>query len=99
MKRTATAEAAAPSKMVIVDSFTRLIFGDAGELGPEELRVVAALRAVEPDVAADEIAAIGQYLRALGVEEMIALVSRVQDCAAAYAAEEPGRHRARSRLR
>ncbi len=61
-----------------MDTFTRLIFGDGGDFNEAELQVIATLRAVEPDVAGDDLAAMGGYLRALGVAEMIALVARVK---------------------
>lgn len=79
MKRTEqSGDTASPSEMVIVDTFTRLIFGDAGGFSRSELQVIEALRVVEPDVATDNLGAMGDYLRALGVAEMIELVSRVQ---------------------
>ncbi|TXS89252.1 hypothetical protein FV139_20140 [Parahaliea maris] len=65
-------------EMIIVDTFTRLIFGDGGEYDVAELRVIEALREVEPDVATDDLYAMGEYLRALGVAEMVSLVARVQ---------------------
>jgi hypothetical protein len=72
-------EAGAPSsEMLIVDTFTRLIFAEEGDYSPGELQVIEALRAVEPDVASDDLPGMGEYLRALGVAEMIQLVSRVQ---------------------
>jgi hypothetical protein len=67
-----------PTEMEIVDTFTRLIFGDREAMSPQELLVVDALRSVEDDVACDDLAAMSVYLRALGVQEMISLVSRVR---------------------
>lgn len=67
-----------PNEMAIVDTFTRLIFADEGTYSAKELEVVAALRCVEPELAADDMLAMGEYLRALGVAEMMRLVSRVQ---------------------
>lgn len=75
--------ASEPSEMVIVDTFTRLIFGDGGDFSSGELQVIEALRYAEPDVAGDDLRAMGDYLRALGVAEMVELVSRVQHCSAA----------------
>ncbi|GAB3275094.1 hypothetical protein [Parahaliea aestuarii] len=73
------------SEIVIVDTFTRLIFGDdASVLSRAELGVIEALRRVEPDVAGDDLQAMGEFLRSLGVGEMIALVGRVQQCAAPF---------------
>ncbi len=73
-------------EMIIVDTFTRLIFGDGGEYCAAELRVIEALREVEPDVAADDLYAMGEYLRALGVAEMVELVARVQHSGVMFAA-------------
>lgn len=66
------------SKMAIVDTFTRLIFGDPGDFSAQEQAIIEALREVEPNVAPDDYRAMGDYLRALGVAEMIALVARVE---------------------
>ncbi|WP_116367177.1 hypothetical protein [Parahaliea mediterranea] len=73
------------SEIVIVDTFTRLIFGDDGSAySPAELGVIDTLRRVEPDVAEDDLQAMGEFLRALGVSEMISLVGRVQQCAGPF---------------
>ena len=74
----------APSEMEIVDAFTHVIFCGADELSPEEASILDTLCRV------DEVAAscssgdfpdgVGCYLRALGVKEMIQLVTRVRDC-------------------
>jgi hypothetical protein len=65
-------------EMAIVDTFTKLIFGaQAGFSASEEL-IIRALRAVDTSVAADSYREMGDYLRALGVAEMIQLVTRVQ---------------------
>lgn len=65
------------TEMVIVNAFTRLIFGD--ECTTErELLIVQALRAVDASVLRDTPQELGQYLRSLGVREMIQLVSRVR---------------------
>lgn len=73
-------------EMIIVDTFTRLIFGDGGEYTAAELRVIEALREVEPDVATDDLYAMGEYLRALGVAEMVGLVARVRHSGAMFPA-------------
>ncbi|MBN7795566.1 hypothetical protein [Parahaliea mediterranea] len=84
MKHSESGRAASgPSEMVIVDTFTRLIFGEGGDFSSAELEVIEALRYAEPDVAGDDLGAMGDYLRALGVAEMVELVSRVQHCSAA----------------
>jgi hypothetical protein len=77
--RSGEAGAGAPSsEMLIVDTFTRLIFAEVDDYSPGELQVIEALREVEPDLATDDLLGMGEYLRALGVAEMIELVSRVQ---------------------
>ena len=68
----------AVSEMAIVDTFTKLIFGEAACFSDVELFIVQALRTAEPNVALDGHREMGVYLRALGVNEMIKLVSLVQ---------------------
>lgn len=68
----------AVSEMAIVDAFTKLIFGEDARFSDVELLIVQALRATEPNVALDGHREMGVYLRALGVNEMIKLVSQVQ---------------------
>lgn len=65
------------SEMAIVDTFTRLIFGEEDYSSREDL-IIEALRLVDTNVALDSRREMGQYLRALGVSEMIRLVSRVE---------------------
>ena len=69
--------AAPVSEMEIVDTFTHMIFEDEA-ISSRELRIIHALSEVDPNVTLDSFAEIGAYLRALGVEEMIKLVSRVR---------------------
>lgn len=71
-------ESVLPSEMEIVDTFTKLIFGQAGELSATELTVTQVLREVDDNVCFDDLAEMGVYLRALGVQEMISLVGRVR---------------------
>jgi hypothetical protein len=66
------------SEMAIVDTFTKLIFGEEAEYSDGELQIIQALRIVDDNVALDGHADMGVYLRALGVREMIGLVSRVR---------------------
>ena len=73
---------ATASEMAIVDTFTRLIFGEEDLFDAAELRIVEALRLVDADMAGDSLREMGCYLRALGVAEMIQLVGRVQACLA-----------------
>ena len=68
----------AVSEMAIVDTFTKLIFGEEARYSDAELRIILALRSVDGNVALDDHHEMGIYLRALGVNEMIKLVSQVQ---------------------
>jgi hypothetical protein len=65
------------TEMSIVDIFTKLIFGDDGYSERESL-IIDAFRSVHPDVMRDSYQEMGEYLRNLGVREMIQLVSRVR---------------------
>ena len=71
------------SELVIVDTLTRLIFGDESGFGEREQDIIRALRLVDPQVTPDDLVEMGEYLRALGVAEMIDLVARVRGCLAA----------------
>lgn len=66
------------TEMAIVDTFTKLIFGEEGDLSAQELLIVDAFRLTDPSVIHDSYPEMGDYLRNLGVREMIQLVSRVQ---------------------
>ena len=81
----------AASEMAIVDTFTKLIFGEELRYSDLELRIIQALRSTEPNVALDGHSEMGVYLRALGVSEMIKLVSRVQGQMASGHSRRPGR--------
>lgn len=70
--------AKAVSELAIVDTLTKLIFGEESCYSEVELRIIQALRVADNNVALDGHREMGVYLRALGVEEMIKLVSRVQ---------------------
>ena len=79
MQRTTTvSEAGAVSEIAIVDTFTKLIFGEE-EYSDRELLIIRAFRSVDSSVLLDTHRDMGGYLRALGVREMIQLVSLVQD--------------------
>ena len=67
-----------PSEMVIVDTFTKLIFAEDAAFSDRELLIIQALRGADHNVSLDSHRDMGIYLRALGVDEMITLVSRVQ---------------------
>jgi len=64
--------------MTIVDTFTKLIFAVDDEFSALELAVIDAFRAVEDNVYRDTTAEMGEYLRNLGVREMIQLVALVE---------------------
>jgi hypothetical protein len=72
-------EGVVASEMAIVDTFTKLIFGQESHYSDAEVQIIEALSRVDVNVAAGGHSSIGVYLRALGVPEMIALVSRVRD--------------------
>jgi hypothetical protein len=64
------------SEMEIVNTFTKLIFGDEA-YSTRELFIIDAFRVVDVNVMRDDLADLGGYLRDLGVREMIQLVARV----------------------
>lgn len=66
------------SEMAIVDTFTKLIFGEGKRYNNRELMIIQAFRMVDTNVVFDSHRDMGAYLRALGVDEMIKLVARVQ---------------------
>ena len=68
----------AVSEMEIVDTFTKLIFGGERHYTDLESEIIQGLRTSDPDFAFDSHAELGSYLCALGVEEMIKLVSQVR---------------------
>ncbi len=65
------------TEMAIVNTFTKLIFGDE-YYTPREQAIIDAFRTLEITVARDSRAEMGEYLRNLGVREMIQLVSGLQ---------------------
>ena len=81
----------AVSELAIVDTFTKLIFGEESRYTDTELRIIQALRVTDNNVALDGHREMGVYLRALGVEEMIKLVSRVQQQTASGHSHRPRR--------
>jgi hypothetical protein len=66
------------SEMAIVDTFAKLIFGEDSRYSNRELMIIQAFRMVDTNVVFDSHRDMGAYLRALGVAEMIKLVTRVQ---------------------
>jgi hypothetical protein len=79
------------TEMSIVNTFTKLIFGDAAN-STRELLIIDAFRAVDANVQRDNPREMGEYLRSLGVREMIQLVSQlrqyINDHAAAPVAQQ-----------
>jgi uncharacterized protein YunC (DUF1805 family) len=67
------------SEIAIVDTFTRLIFGDEDDYSATELLIIQAFRLEDTSVALDSHRDMGQYLRALGVRELVQLVSAVRE--------------------
>ncbi|MFT4520681.1 MAG: hypothetical protein ACI9JM_003086 [Halioglobus sp.] len=67
------------SEMAIVDTFTKLIFGEEDDFHARELLIIQAFRAVDENVLRDSHADMGEYLRNLGVREMIQVVARVRE--------------------
>jgi len=68
----------AVSEMEIVDTFTKLIFGGETHYTDLESQIIQGLRSADPRLTLDNYADMGVYLRALGVREMIKLVSQVR---------------------
>jgi hypothetical protein len=67
-------------EMAIVDTFTKLIFGEEDAFSSSEELIIQAFRLVDHSVVLDSHRDMGIYLRALGVAEMIQMVTRVQSC-------------------
>lgn len=65
------------TEMAIVNTFTKLIFGDEAYT-TSELAIIAAFRSLDGTVARDTYKEMGEYLRNLGVREMIQLVSSLR---------------------
>ena len=79
MKRAyANIDVGSMSEMAIVDTFTKLIFGEDSQYSNRELMIIQAFRTVDQVVSFDSHRDMGTYLRALGVGEMIELVAQVQ---------------------
>jgi len=70
------------SELAIVDTFTKLIFGEEEAFSASEELIIQAFRLVDHSIVLDSRKNMGIYLRALGVAEMIALVAQVQTCLA-----------------
>ncbi|GAB5445171.1 hypothetical protein [Gymnodinialimonas sp.] len=76
-------ETFAVSEMAVVDVFTRLIFNDQGEFTATEKTIIETFRTVDANVLMDSYSEMGEYLRNLGVREMIHLVARIREQLAA----------------
>lgn len=72
------------SEMAIVNTFAKLIFGDEVYTACE-LSIIEAFQVMDTTVSGDDRKELGEYLRNLGVREMIQLVFGLQqtlsDCA------------------
>ena len=79
MKRAQTDAEVQIGEIAIVDTFTKLIFGEEARYSELELTIIQAFRTADANVVLDSHRDMGTYLRALGVSEMIKLVSAVQD--------------------
>ena len=65
-------------EMSIVDVITRLIFDSDSELDDTELLVVELLGQVDPTLTAGSQRDLSEYLRAMGVDEMIRVVGQIK---------------------
>jgi hypothetical protein len=62
----------------IVDTCTKLIFGDRKALNETDVLIVAALQLSDGLLEEGTLEAIGNHIRQMGVEEMIRLVGRAK---------------------
>lgn len=65
-------------EMSIVDTITRLIFDAESELQAFDSRVVASLGDLDRSLVDLDRRQISEYLRAMGVDEMISAVNRIR---------------------
>lgn len=65
--------------MAVVETITRLILCDAGDLSAEDQEIVQALRLVDEEAAGDTLHDMGIHLASLEVAEMIELVAKVRE--------------------
>ncbi|MBT4519230.1 MAG: hypothetical protein HOC23_04425 [Halieaceae bacterium] len=66
------------SEIAVVDTFTKLIFGEEVDYNEREMQIIQALRRVDDNVALNDHRSMGTYLRTMGVAELIKLVPRVR---------------------
>jgi hypothetical protein len=76
-RKCCSSEVGPASELAIVDTFTKLIFGEE-DFSSRELSIIQALRIVEGQLGSQCHRDVGIYLRALGVREMIELVGSVR---------------------
>ena len=65
-------------EMSIVDVMTKLIFDSDSELDSTELLVVELLGQVDHSLATESRRDVSEYLRAMGVDEMILVVGKIK---------------------
>ena len=65
-------------EMAIVDVLTRLIFDADAELHDDELLVLESLEQLDDSLLRASRREISEYLRSMGVDEMIQVVNRVK---------------------
>lgn len=78
------------SEMAIVDTFTKLIFGEDREYTDQEIQIIDAFSLAEFGVPSRDPSVLGAMLRELGVRQMIDLVVRVRDVLSMQASVVPG---------
>ncbi len=67
-------------EMSIVDVLTKLIFNTDSDLNETELLIVSLLAQVDNPMPSTSRRDISEYLRAMGVDEMIQLVGQLKRC-------------------
>lgn len=67
------------SEMDIVDTFTKLIFGEEEGYSDRELAIIEAFPLVDVNLPRSTHREMGKYLHSLGVREMIQLVARLRE--------------------
>lgn len=72
------ANGAITDEMSIVDVLTKLIFDADSELQESELMVIELLTQVVESLAGESRRDISEYLRAMGVDEMITVVNHIK---------------------
>ena len=66
------------NEMLIVDVFTQLIFDAESVLNDTEERIIDCLESIEGSLTHSPRRDIGEFLRAMAVDEMISLVAKVK---------------------